>query len=307
MEIVSLKYDFSFKHLMLNEKVRKYFISDVLGIPVEEIRSVRLSNPFLWKRYRKQKQGILDILVELNDDSRVNIELQIKMLAYWDRRSLFYLSKMYTENLLSGEKYQKLKRCICISIFDFRVDDSPEYHQVYSLRNEEGKEFSDRFEVHVIELGKELDGRSALDDWIRLFNVRQKEELNMLQTKNPGVLEAIEEVRRMSLGKGLRALYEAHLKEVRDRWAREDYVRMEGEEKGRAEGRAEGKAEGEALGDLKRSRQDILELLEELGSVPEDIRACISSETDTDTLRTWLKAAARADSLDAFRKKCLPV
>ena len=129
----------------------------------------------------------------------------------------------------------------------------------------------------------------------------------MLQTKNPGVLEAIEEVRRMSLGKGLRALYEAHLKEIRDRWAREDYVRMEGEEKGRAEGRAEGKAEGEALGDLKRSRQDILELLEELGSVPEDIRACISSETDTDTLRTWLKAAARADSLDAFRKKCLPV
>ncbi|MDE6168082.1 MAG: hypothetical protein K2G28_06450, partial [Acetatifactor sp.] len=85
--------------------------------------------------------------------------------------------------------------------------------------------------------------------------------------------------------------YEAHLKEVRDRWAREDYVRME----------------GEALGNLKRSRQDILELLEELGSVPEDVRACISSETDTDTLRTWLKAAARADSLDAFRKKCLPV
>ncbi|MDE7354534.1 MAG: Rpn family recombination-promoting nuclease/putative transposase [Acetatifactor sp.] len=138
MDVVSLKYDFSFKHLMLNEKVRKYFISDVLGIPVEEIRSVRLSNPFLWKRYRKQKQGILDILVELNDDSKVNIELQIKMLAHWDRRSLFYLSKMYTENLLAGEKYQKLKRCICISIFDFRVNDSPEYHQIYRLRNKEG-------------------------------------------------------------------------------------------------------------------------------------------------------------------------
>ncbi|MDE6169065.1 MAG: Rpn family recombination-promoting nuclease/putative transposase [Acetatifactor sp.] len=298
MEIVSLKYDFSFKHLMLNEKVRKYFISDVLGIPVEEIRSARLSNPFLWKRYRKQKQGILDILVELNDDSKVNIELQIKMLAYWDRRSLFYLSKMYTENLLSGEKYQKLKRCICISIFDFRVDDSPEYHQVYRLRNEEGKEFSDRFEVHVIELGKELDGRSALDDWIRLFNVKQKEELNMLQTKNPGVLEAIEEVRRMSLGKGLWALYEAHLKEVRDRWAREDYVRMEGEEKGRAE--------GEALGNLKRSRQVIFELLEEHGNIPEDIRVHIEAEADMEKLREWHKAAARADTLEAFRKACGP-
>ena len=115
----------------------------------------------------------------------------------------------------------------------------------------------------------------------------------MLQTKNPGVLEAIEEVRRMSLGKGLRALYEAHLKEVRDRWAREDYVRMEGEEKGRAE--------GEALGDLRRSRQVIFDLLEELGDVPEDIRSRINNETDLKVLQKWLKAAARAGSFNNFR------
>lgn len=128
MGIVSLKFDFSFKQLMLNEAVRKYFISDVLGIPVSEIRSVRLSNPFLWRRYFRQKQGILDVKVELNEDSIVDIELQIRMLAYWDKRSLYYLAKMFTEGLLIGEKYHRLKKCICINILDFDMNESPEYH-----------------------------------------------------------------------------------------------------------------------------------------------------------------------------------
>ena len=153
MDIVSLKNDFSFKYLMLNEKVRKHFIADVLEIPVEEIRSVRLANTFLWKKYFRQKQGILDVLVELNDDSKVNIELQIKVMKAWDKRSLFYLAKMFTEDLQRGEKYHKLKKCICINIVDFHVDEKPKYHRIYRLRDEEGCEFSKLFEIHIIELG----------------------------------------------------------------------------------------------------------------------------------------------------------
>lgn len=46
MEIVSLKCDYCFKEWFSNETIRKYFISDVLDIPVENIRSVRIANPF---------------------------------------------------------------------------------------------------------------------------------------------------------------------------------------------------------------------------------------------------------------------
>ena len=48
---------------------------------------------------------------------------------------------------------------------------------------------------------------------------------------------AITEVKRMSMSDRIRARYEAHLKEVRDRNAREAYVRNEGWERGRTEGR----------------------------------------------------------------------
>ena len=81
--------------------------------------------------------------------------------------------------------------------------------------------------MHVIELGKKLKGTEPVDEWIRLMNVRTEEELEMISAKNPGLLEAVKEVKVMSLRKGLRALYEAHLREIRDRNARDAFVREE--------------------------------------------------------------------------------
>ena len=49
----------------------------------------------------------------------------------------------------------------------------------------------------------------------------------MIQTKNVGLQEAINMVKTMSLSKRMRLRYEAHMKDVRDRRAREDYVRQE--------------------------------------------------------------------------------
>ena len=46
-KIISLRYDDGFKLLFQNEKVRRHFLSDVLGFPHEKIRSVTLANSFL--------------------------------------------------------------------------------------------------------------------------------------------------------------------------------------------------------------------------------------------------------------------
>ena len=60
-----------------------------------------------------------------------------------------------------------------------------------------------------------------------------------------GILDAIEVVRRMNLGKKLRWTYEARLKAKRDRKAEDDYVRDEGRLEGQMEGLAQGRAEGQ--------------------------------------------------------------
>lgn len=80
----------------------------------------------------------------------------------------------------------------------------------------------------------------------------------------------------MSLRKDLRALYEAHLKERRDRCAREDFVRTEG--------RAE----------------DILLLLSGKGEMPDELSGVIRGQQDMEILTDWLLTAARAESVEDF-------
>ena len=225
MEIISPKTDFCAKELFSHETIRKHFISDVTGIPMDDIRSVRLGNPYLRKRYRKQKQGIMDILVELNGNTKVNIEIQVKFYSHWDKRNLFYLAKMYTDDLRVGENYTRLKKSVTISLLDFDLTNDPSYHSVYYLRDENGRRFTDLFEIHIIELRKNVCGQDSLDDWIRFFNASTEEDLDMIHTTNAGINMAIGEVKKMSLSERMRARYEAHLKEVRDRNAREEYVK----------------------------------------------------------------------------------
>lgn len=304
------KSDVVFKELMRNEVVRKGFISDVLDIPLEEIKTVRLESPFLSRRSRTEKQCILDVRIQLNDDSRINVELQIRRMARWDKRSLFYLAKMYTDNLFVGQRYDRLKKCIVISILDFSGDDHPGYHKVYHLRDQEGRLYSDQFEIHIIELNKELTG-DKLDDWIRLFQVKNMGELNKLQSGNAGVMEAVEEVKRMNLIRSIRLWYEARQMYQRDQWAIEDAIRedsrneglTEGFAAGHAEGLTAGRAEGLTEGDLYRSKQSVLDLLEELGNVPDNVRSCIDAVRDTEILRKWHRFAAHAESFDDFQEK----
>ena len=79
-----------------------------------------------------------------------------------------------------------------------------------------------------------------------------------METKNPGILEAIKEVRVMSLRKTLRMIYEAKMKEIRDRDAREDYVWNEGRRAGedRLGQLHEKLIEDRRLEDLERSVKD---------------------------------------------------
>lgn len=85
---VSLKRDeFAFREVFGVDGVRRQFVSDVTGIPLQAIRSVRIVSPILRKRTRKQKLGILDL-------------------------ALTYLSHLYVDELWTGEDYDKLKKSI---------------------------------------------------------------------------------------------------------------------------------------------------------------------------------------------------
>mgnify|MGYP001042400871 FL=1 len=106
----------------------------------------------------------------------------------------------------------------------------------------------DVLEIHILELHKKLEEDGEMEEWIRFFRAESEEDLNMQETKNPGILEAIREVRTMSLSRRMRLRYEAHMKQVRDERAWKTYEREEARKEGFAEGRTEGLAEGRTEG-----------------------------------------------------------
>ena len=67
--------------------------------------------------------------------------------------------------------------------------------------------------------------------------------------------------------------------------------------------RDEGIKEGKTEGIFESKIEDILELLEDIGYVNDDLRKKITGVTELETLKKWLKLAARVNSIDAFMER----
>ena len=63
----------------------------------------------------------------------------------------------------------------------------------------------------------------------------------------------------------------------------------------RRAGRIEGRLEGR--------RESILEVLEEIGTVSDELRERIVQEANMDQLKIWAKLAARVDSIEQFMEE----
>ena len=85
--IMSPKVDFAFKEIMRDETVRKGFLSAVLGIKDTKIKSTVMLNTNLPKIHDDEKQGILDVRLTMNDNTEIDIEIQLAYMKSWADRS----------------------------------------------------------------------------------------------------------------------------------------------------------------------------------------------------------------------------
>ncbi len=109
---------------------------------------------------------------------------------------MYYLGRMYKDDLMVGEDYRKLRRCVSISLLDFELlPDKESCHNIYRLRNEKGEELTDLWEVHRI------------------------------AQENGRMREVVEVVRQMGLIRTIRWFYDGYWRAKRDRWAEDEYVR----------------------------------------------------------------------------------
>ena len=103
--LMSPTVDYCFKELLAYPEIRKGFVAAVLNKAPEEIKETILMPTILSKDSEDGKYGILDVRVKLWNGSQMDLEMQVAPFAFWDKRIIFYLSKMYIEQIKEGESY----------------------------------------------------------------------------------------------------------------------------------------------------------------------------------------------------------
>ena len=128
----TLTNDYLFRAtLQQSNKALKGLICASLGLKPEEIQSVVILNPIELGKSIEAKDFILDIRVLLNDNTLINLELQVINYGNWPERSLGYLCRSY-DHLNRGEDYRDTKQVIQISFLDFTLfKEKPEFVAEY--------------------------------------------------------------------------------------------------------------------------------------------------------------------------------
>ena len=287
-DIVSPKVDFCFKELMEDSDIRKGFVAVILSVQPEEIEQTRLIPTHLRKQSDEEKLGILDVRVMLADGIQIDFEIQVAPYPWWPERSVFYLAKMYTEQMEVGEDYKTIKKCIHVGILDFKL--FPEDKEWYSCFHlwEDGRrrQYTDKLEVHIFELPKLNNvgsSESELLDWMRFMNAEKKEEFEMLAAKNKYLGKAYGKLKKLSADKEWRLEYEARQKAIWDYNSMMKY----NYEKGEIEGYERGELQGKDLKlkeqirkklEKQKNAEQIAEELEEELSVIEELILAMKQE-----------------------------
>lgn len=189
--------DYMFRSvLQSNKKVLKGLLCSLMSLKPEDVHSVHILNPIELGGMIENKDFILDIKVIMNNNTIINLELQMNNQYNWPERSLSYLCRLY-DGLNSGEKYGEARPAFQIGILNFTLfAGSPEFFSTYKMMNVKNyQNYSDKFTIHVLDLTKvdlatKEDKDYELDKWAKLFNALTWEEFKMIAEGNESMREA---------------------------------------------------------------------------------------------------------------------
>lgn len=228
------KMDFVFKNIFGTEKNSKILISFLNATlkPKYLITAVEIKNTDINKDYIEDKFSRLDVKATTSNEEIINIEIQLKNEYNMIKRSLYYWSKLYSEQLNEGEDYSILKRTICINILNFKYLKTRKFHSGYRLKEiYSNEELTDVAEIHFIEIPKLEEGtdeKDMLANWIEFLKDPESEKVRGLELSIEEIRQAKDELIRMSNDKKQRELYDMRANSLRDKISELNAAKREG-------------------------------------------------------------------------------
>lgn len=252
--------DYIFKKLFSkkgNESILKDFLIAILEIPIEKVEVQ--TEVSLEKQLEENKLGRLDILAILNDDTIVNIEVQVINPHNFVERTLYYWSGNYYNHLKAGDNYKEIKRTIAINILDYEQFEEGPFHEVARLKRDyQDQVLTDKIEIHFIQIPKfsksKKEAKTKLEQWMQFISQTNQKGVELAMKENKEIKKANEEYEYLTGNEA-----ERRIAFLRDKAIRDEKSMRQGE-------RDEGRREGE----IKRNYEIAKKLIEK-GIAIEDI------------------------------------
>ena len=196
---VKMTNDYLFRALLQSDnETLKALTASLLHMDQSEITSAEVTNPILLGESINDKMYIMDVRIELNKSSMLNLEMQVIREEGWEERSLLYMCRMF-DRLNRGSVYASTKPVIQIAICDFTLfKDYPEFYATYKLMNTRNNEsvYTEKFIISNVnlkrlDLATEEDRKYGLDKWCRLFKATTWEEVKMIAAEDKTLNKAV--------------------------------------------------------------------------------------------------------------------
>ena len=289
-----------------NEDLCCSFINTVLDdADFPPVSKVTIKNPFNLKEALNAKESVTDVKVETEEGHVFDVEVQTGKLAAFEKRTLFYWSKMYTSQISEGEGYELLHPVVIINLLDYiewEEFDNP--HSCFMLMDKKNPKYALTADlvIHYIEAPKLEKFAESLSPPLRrwlsyLKNEGRKgeDEMQILMKDDPALLKAHGLYKRFT---GTSEYVEAY--EARQKWQRDYVTNMNSaERRGIDKGIEKGRREGEIAG----ITASILMALRTQGALPPALEERIKTQKNLDVLKSWLNHALRTGSIGEFSEQ----
>ena len=171
MRSANLLNDFAFKYVFGEDcKEANDALKSLLTVFLErKVKHVVVKNSEMVKDYTKMKSSRLDLLVEFDDKTTVDLEMQLRQTKdNLMNRFNYYLARLHGSQDMEGKSYSQLKETIVMVFFNLIIADDDDICSLYTMRKYSGiplvkEEKEDRMKLMKIEMPK-LDLNKPLED-----------------------------------------------------------------------------------------------------------------------------------------------
>ena len=191
--------DYMFRVILQKHKnVLRSIVCACLKLDAGDVQDIVVQNPIELGEAIDDKTFILDINVLLNNNTIINLEMQVLDLKDWPERSLSYLARSY-DNVAKGDEYINVKPVYHIGFLNYTLfPESPEFFARYRMMNIKNHNvYTTKFNLYVVDLTQtklatQEDVDTGLVYWTQVFKAKTWEELRQMAERNQELQEATE-------------------------------------------------------------------------------------------------------------------